>query len=303
MKFFIAIPTYNGGQIWQQTVNSIKKYAPRNTFVQIIDSGSSDNTVELARNADFDVINITSNEFNHGGTRNQLVYENSKEFDVVIFLTQDAIPQANFVENIITAFNDPLVACAYGRQYPHSDASYIARHARKFNYPSNSHISTRASAEVMGLKSVFMSNSFSAYRISTFKELGGFPKNTILCEDMFFAAKALSAGYKSAYVANATVAHSHNYSVMDEFKRYFDIGVFHENQSWIKKTFGGAGNEGKKFIFSEFIFLLKKRPYLIPKALLANVCKLIGYRLGGMYKKLPISIILKVSMHKRYWKS
>jgi rhamnosyltransferase len=63
-----------------------------------------------------------------------------------------------------------------------------------------------------------MSNSFSAYRLSIFNEIGRFPSNTILCEDMYYTAKAILAGYKVAYVADAVVKHSHNYSPIDEFK-------------------------------------------------------------------------------------
>ena len=93
----------------------------------------------------------------------------------------------------------------------------------------------------MGLKTVFMSNSFSAYR--------------------FYTAKAILAGYKVAYVSNAIVRHSHNYTAIEEFKRYFDIGVFHCKESWIREKIGGAGGEGKKFIISELIFLLKNAPH------------------------------------------
>ena len=80
-----------------------------------------------------------------------------------------------------------------------------------------------------------MSNSFSAYRISAFEKLGGFPSNTILCEDMYFTAKAVKAGFKVAYTTNAVVRHSHNYTPMEEFKRYFDIGVFHQmNHGYVR---------------------------------------------------------------------
>ena len=302
MKFFIAIPTYNGGALWQGTVSNIKKYAPANTFVQVIDSGSKDSTVEIAKNAGFNVISISSSEFNHGETRNKAVNIHINNYDIVIFLTQDAIPKSGFVENIISVFSDELIACAYGRQLPHRDATPIAEHARAFNYPEIGHVSDRASSEIIGLKSVFMSNSFSAYRISAFKEIGGFPNDTILCEDMFFAAKALLAGYKSAYVADAMVEHSHNYSSIEEFKRYFDIGVFHKDQPWIKNEFGGAGGEGIRFILSEFKYISTKRILWLCKAIVNDGMKIIGYKLGDKYKILPTSLVKKLSMHKRYWK-
>lgn len=303
MKYYIAIPTYNGGEVWKSTVEEILKYAPPGLFVHVIDSSSKDGTATIAEKAGFDVLTIAGSDFNHGGTRNQAVEKYIDHYDVVIFLTQDAIPQQNFVEEIISVFADSSIACAYGRQLPHTDANPLARHARSFSYPEKGYICGKEDIAAMGLKTVFMSNSFSAYRLSAFKEIGGFPSNTILCEDMFFTAKAILAGYKVAYVAKATVRHSHNYTPSEEFKRYFDIGVFHKDEPWIRKNIGGAGGEGKKFIFSEIKFLLKHAPFWIPLACINNIMKITGYKLGQQYQRIPKKIIKSFSMHKRYWGS
>ncbi|MEF9674810.1 glycosyltransferase [Pectobacterium aroidearum] len=300
MKCFIAIPTYNGGNVWKVAAESLKRYGVDELRVQVIDSGSNDITVEIANELGFNIIHIDAKEFNHGGTRNQLVEANT-DYDVVIFLTQDAIPESGYIDRILSAFDDPNVVCAYGRQLPHYDANPIAQHARYFNYPEKSGVYSFNDAKKMGLKTVFMSNSFSAYRIDVFRELGGFPSNTILCEDMYFTAKSVLAGYKVAYVSDAIVRHSHNYSPLDEFKRYFDIGVFHADEPWIRKKFGGAGGEGKRFIFSELRFLLKKNLLYIPVAFLNNFMKIAGYKLGQNYKRIPRSLVKAFSMHKRYW--
>lgn len=301
MKYYIAIPTYNAGNVWREVVSSIKKYAPDDIYVHIIDSGSTDKTVEIARDAGFDVVTIASQEFNHGSTRNQAVFSCMDLYDIVIFLTQDAIPQEFFLENIISAFKDGNVACAYGRQLPHKDANPLAKHARKFSYSGKSYTCSKKDIPKMGLKTVFMSNSFAAYRLSYFQQLNGFPSETILCEDMFFTAKAILADYQVAYVADAMVCHSHNYSPIEEFKRYFDIGVFHTDEPWIREKIGGAGGEGKKYILSEISFLLKEAPYWIPVSFINNAMKLLGYKLGKAYKLFPLRIVKMFSMHKRYW--
>ncbi|WP_407301206.1 glycosyltransferase family 2 protein, partial [Klebsiella quasipneumoniae] len=251
MKYYIAVPTYNGGKIWKEVITSIKKYAPQNLYVLVIDSNSKDDTAANALAAGFDVDTINGADFNHGGTRNIAVEKAQHEHDIIIFMTQDAIPQQDFIINIIDAFKDEKVACAYGRQLPHVDANPLASHARYYNYPTKDYVCGYEDIPEMGIKTVFMSNSFSAYRISAFEKLGGFPSNTILCEDMYFTAKAVKAGFKVAYTANAVVRHSHNYTPMEEFKRYFDIGVFHADEPWIREEFGGAGGEGKRFILSE----------------------------------------------------
>lgn len=301
MRYYVAIPTYNGGEIWKTVVENIKKYAPADLFVHVIDSTSKDDTVSVADKSGFDVLTIAGKDFNHGGTRNQAVEKYIDLYDIVIFLTQDAIPQPNFIEEIISVFSDTSIACAYGRQLPHTDANPLAQHARKYSYPEKGYVCGKDDIPQMGLKTVFMSNSFSAYRLSTFKELGSFPSNTILCEDMFFTAKAVLSGYKVAYVAKAVVQHSHNYTPSEEFKRYFDIGVFHKDEPWIRENMGGAGGEGKRFVLSEIKFLLKRAPHWLPISCINNFMKILGYKLGQQYEKLPKKMIKSFSMHKRYW--
>jgi rhamnosyltransferase len=38
--------------------------------------------------------------------------------------------------------------------------------------------------------------------------------------DLIFAAKAILKGYKIAYVPEAKVTHSHNFSLVQQFERY-----------------------------------------------------------------------------------
>ncbi len=299
IKVSIIIPTYNGGKLWGESAKAIRESYSKRCEVLVIDSSSSDSTVDVARKYNFTIEIIPSSEFNHGGTRNKAV--KNSVCDIVVFMTQDAIPKKESIDRILAPFSDPDVVCAYGRQLPHHDANPLAKHAREFNYGNVSYVIDITDRERLGLKTVFMSNSFSAYRVTTFNDLGAFPENTILCEDMYLTAKAVLGNFKVAYVADAEVYHSHNYTVVEEFKRYFDIGVFHQDEPWIRQSFGGAGGEGKKFILSEIKYLLKNGGLWLPIACVNNLAKLAGYKLGQKYKKLPASFRRKLSMHKRYW--
>ncbi|WP_025119499.1 MULTISPECIES: glycosyltransferase family 2 protein [unclassified Serratia (in: enterobacteria)] len=307
MNFKVVIPTYNGGDIWKQGAlalySVLKEMEISSCNVIVIDSSSTDDTVRIARNYGFYVHSISSNDFNHGGTRNLAFDLIDKKDDIIIFLTQDSVVQnKSSIIKLLSSFDDELVACAYGRQLPHNDANPISRHARLFNYKEKCYVSSLASISEMGMKAAFMSNSFSAYRVATFSRIGRFPENTILSEDMYFAANAILSNYKVAYISTACVKHSHNYSFYEEFKRYFDIGVFHSDAPWIRNKFGGAGGEGKKFIFSEFNYLVLNSARNIPRAMINNFFKLLGYKLGQNYRFLPKSIILRFSMHKGFWR-
>jgi rhamnosyltransferase len=297
----IIVPTYNGGEVWRKVANSLQSQQSDFDKILIIDSGSSDNTVQIAKEAGFDVVNIQSSEFNHGATRNFGVH--LINCDIVFFLTQDAIPEENAIKILSQVFKNSTIAVAYGCQLPHDNANPLAKHARLFNYKSDSYVYGIEDSRMHGIKTAFASNSFAAYRIDYFKQLGEFPTNIILSEDMFFTAKAILAGYKVAYISDAIVKHSHNYSPVQEFKRYFDIGVFHCKESWLKESFGGAESEGLRFIISELSFLWKNKNLLwMPIAVINDSFKILGYKLGVNYKKLPFTIVKYFSMHKKYWK-
>lgn len=302
MKITLIIPTYNAGSLWPNVLNAIKQQTMYPDKVIVIDSGSKDGTVRLASDLDnISVLHIHSKDFNHGGTRN-LAVTKALGSDVIIFLTQDAIlADTDALKNLVSYFSDPLIAAVCGRQLPHKDANPLAVHARNFNYSSKSIVKSKADIESLGIKTVFMSNSFAAYRRSIFEELGGFPEHTILAEDMFMAAKMILAGYKVAYCAEAAVKHSHNYTPREEFQRYFDTGVFHACTPWIQRDFGGAGGEGLRFVKSEMRFLLKESPLWIPRALLTIFAKLLGYKLGKRWQSLPLPLCRTLSMYKSFW--
>lgn len=302
MKFLLCIPTYNAGNLWNKWIEAYQFQSMTANQVIVIDSSSSDDTVKLAKDAMFSVFSIPQSEFNHGGTRNQAVRFAEGFADVVVFMTQDAIlASPDSLANLLAPFVDPEVAAVCGRQLPHHEATPLAVHARYFNYPSESRVRTMADISALGIKTAFMSNSFAAYRLSVFDKLGGFPDNTILAEDMYLAAKMILSGYKVAYCAEATVFHSHNYTLKQEFQRYFDTGVFQQEQKWIQQKFGSAASEGKRFVLSELKFLSIKSPHLIPKAILSTCVKWLGFKLGYYYYRLPYKWCRVFSMHKGYW--
>lgn len=296
------IPTYNGRGELERLLRSInnQKY---NFDLFIVDSSSSDGTQELAKGQVGSFKVIPGAQFNHGGTRQMMVDENPG-YDFYVFLTQDACLENNdAIDRLIAPFEDSRVGAVCGRQLPHENANVLARHARLFNYPPESRVNSLSDASRLGIKTPFMSNSFSAYRGEALRKVGGFPEHVILSEDMYVAAKMLLSGWLVAYSSEALCRHSHNYSLREEFSRYFDQGVFHAREPWIRESFGEAGGEGLRYVKSELKYLGFIRLHLWPGALLRNACKLLAYKLGQREAWLPLSLKKKFSMHKRYWDS
>jgi len=298
-KVGLIVPTLNAGKLWEAWLQAFEAQTRKPDYLLLIDSSSSDETLALARARGFEAQVIPKAEFNHGGTR-QLGVNLLAGMDIIVFLTQDALlASPDAIEKLLATFEDEQVGAAYGRQLPHRNAGPIAAHARLFNYPAENQSRSLEDRARFGIKTVFISNSFAAYRRNALMQVGGFPANTIMNEDTYVAGKMLVSGWKVAYRADAQVFHSHDYGFLDEFKRYFDIGVFHTHTAWLQQTFGGASGEGLRFVRSEIRYLAKQAPWLIPSAILRTGLKWLGFKMGGA--TLPLAVSRYLSLHKTYW--
>ncbi|HET9063181.1 MAG TPA: glycosyltransferase [Candidatus Binatia bacterium] len=301
MEFALVVPTLNAGALVRDLFGAIRTQTARAVVDLLLDSTSDDQTPDLARASGAQVLNIPRADFDHGATR-QLALDHIGDVPIVVFLTQDAIPaDANAFERLVAAFDDATVAAAYGRQLPRDGAGVAEAHARLFNYPSESFVKSLADAARLGIKTPFLSNSFAAYRVSALREAGGFPRRTLFGEDMYVAAKLLLAGHRIAYVADATVWHSHSYSLGAEFRRYFDVGAFHARNPWIMQKFGRAGSEGRAYVRSELGYAAKRAPAAIPGLLLRDALKLLGMQVGKREALLPRRLKARLSMNPRFW--
>ncbi len=297
----IIIPTYNASWYIKQQLNALLGQNLKHYEIFIVDSSSSDHTVATAKACKIRVTVIRKSEFDHGGTRTLAGKQTDGE--ILVYLTQDAIPLGeNAVDDLVRPLReDEKVGAAYGRQIPHQNATPFAAHLRAFNYPTQSYVRNLSDKATFGLKTAFCSNSFAAYKRSALENVGWFKEKLIFGEDIHTCARMLGMGYKVAYVAEAAVSHSHNYSLCAEMKRYFDTGVFHKTENWLLEEFGGPEKEGVKYMLSEMRFLLTNRlPHLIPQSILRGILKFAGYKLGYHYDKLPDAVTRRLSLHRRW---
>lgn len=297
----LIILTYNAAGFIEKQIKSIQSQTLHAPHLLVIDSSSQDATPSILKELGVRCHQIDKQAFNHGTTR-QLA-TTLVDADIYVYFTQDAILVNEYaLENLVKAFADEKVGCAYGRQLPHADSSVLAAHVRLFNYPAMSSVKSYEDRKCYGIKTCFASNSFAAYRKKALQSTGGFPQDTIICEDVYVAAKMLMNGWKIAYQADAMVYHSHNYSLVAEFERYFDIGVFHANNKWFLETFGQASDEGMKYVLSGLQYCVVKRDYFVAlEHIFRAILKYFGYQLGLHYKLLPKSWIKFFSMDKFYW--
>jgi rhamnosyltransferase len=298
----IIIPTRNGASTLRELLAVLTLQTVQPDEVLVVDSSSDDDTVEIAREYGAVVSVIPQQSFDHGGTRTDIA--RAAKGELLVFFTQDALPATrDALEKLLEPFaGNPDLAVCYGRQLAGKEAGWAAASLRLFNYPPHSCLRGFADRGQYGLKTIFVSNSFAAYRKSILSEVGYFKNGLIFGEDTCTVGRLLERGYRIAYVSEAKVYHSHNYTLAEEFRRSFDTGVLHTTEKWLLDTYGHAEGVGLKFIQSQLSTLIRQKKYsLVFDVLLRAAAKYSGYRLGRLFRKIPAACIPYLSMHKSWW--
>lgn len=270
--------------------------------VLFIDSASDDASAGLIRAAGHSLHSIRRNDFGHGSTRN-LGLALCADSEFVVFLTQDACPQGrDWLELLLAPFADPQVALVYGRQLPRPESTLAERFAREFNYPASADRTSLADLPSRGIKAVFCSNSFSAYRRQALVDAGGFPEALPMGEDMAAALRLLQRGGVRVYQPAALAVHSHAYSLLQELRRYFDIGTLMAMDDELRRMRLAASGEGIRFLRAELLAALHPlQPLALLGVLGRTLCKYLGFALGQRYRLLPLRLRQRLSMHAYFW--
>ena len=297
----IIIPTYRpDGEVKKLIERLLKQTVPPgHIFIMNTEKKFwNENLENLSKK--IQVEHLKKEDFDHGGTRNRGIRKS--EADYVICMTQDAMPDdQHLLERLLKAFEQEGVAAAYARQLPRKDCGLLERRGRDFNYPDKSCIKTKEDLPNLGIKTYFCSNVCAAYDRKIYEKQGGFIQHTIFNEDMIYAAGLISSGYSIAYVADAKVIHSHNYSGLRQLHRNFDLAVSQADHPEIFEDVPSEG-EGLRLVKNTASYLFGHAPWFLPKLIWQSGMKYIGYRLGKSWKKLPKSWVLYLSDNKSYWK-
>lgn len=305
MTIDVVVPLYRPGEEFVTLIRLLKKQTLSINRIILVNT-EKPLYDEFAGRVSFDaseygaeVYHISAGEFDHAGTRHMAMLKSNA--DVVVMMTQDAVPADEKLLERLTAHLTDGVAVAYARQLPRKNAGIIERVTREFNYPGESQLRDASDIEKMGIKAFFCSDVCAAYRRELYTEVGGFKAPAIFNEDMIFAHDALVKEYKVAYAADAEVYHSHNYSCMQQLRRNFDLGV---SQADHPEVFEGikSESEGKRLVkYALKRFNRLRRPWLVVPFGFQCVFKLLGYKLGKNYMKLPQSLVGKLTGNRAYW--
>lgn len=304
----VIIPTYKPDKSFISLINKLQEQTIRPNKIILMNTEEKfireflEETQILNKYSNIEIHHVSEAEYDHGKTRDMGVQFSKAPY--FLCMTQDAVPYDEFLmEELLKVLEKENVASVYGKQLARADSHILEDFTRKFNYPDESRIKSKADLEELGIKTYFCSNVCAAYKREIYDKLGGFIKKTIFNEDMIYAAAVIKAGYKIGYVAQAQVIHSHYYTGKQQFHRNFDLGVSQADHPEVFKDVPSE-KEGGKLVSNTVKFLVKEKhlELLLPFVYQCG-CKYIGYRLGKAYKKLPEGMVKAFSMNRNYWKN
>ena len=298
----VIIPTLRPDNSFRALLEQLDSQSVRPDHILIINTGEEDWNEELTRGIPYaEVFHITKKEFDHAATRNMGAgFSNA---DYLIFMTQDALPADRYlIERLTDSFDTPLVRVSYARQLPKADSRIAEAFVRIYNYPEESRTQKIEDTAERGIKAFFCSDVCACYERGLFTEMQGFSPPAIFNEDMVYAGRIMNLGYCVRYAADAMVYHSHNYSLVQQFRRNFDNGV---SQAMHPEIFGRIRSEGEGVRMVKFVtgkLRESGRLYLIPGFYAQCAARLIGFRMGKGFRKMPRWLVRLCSSNREFWK-
>ncbi len=191
--------------------------------VVVVDSSSTDATLEIARRYSVRIKQIPAEAFHHARTRNFAATLARGEF--LVYLAADALPATtDWLSMLLSNFSDPAVAAVYGRHLPKAGSTLERQDALDAVYGEERRVKDPSRGTELGYRYYHFSTVNAAIRKSVWLATP-FPEDIKVFEDLGIAKHILDGGRKIVYEPRAAVFHSHNHTTIGLFKRYFDGGV------------------------------------------------------------------------------
>lgn len=292
MDVSILIRTKNEGAFLGETLKQVWRQDFKGEYeVVVVDSGSKDDTIEIAERSRAKVFTIPQSEFSYGRALNLGVREAVGE--IIVSLSAHAVPRDDlWLFNLMRGFSAPDVAGVYGKQisigklnpfealknerfFGEDEIIFNLRHDEKRDRPH-------------------FSNANSAVRRDVLERFQ-FNEEVAWAEDILWQEEVLAAGFSIVYRPEAAVYHSHP---VDLFKAYrsskdcaYTLALMQRKKKVLPLVLYDAGimlGSVPISVVENLLYLwrrgywryLKTAPLYIVSAWLGWLSGRIGYRLG-----------------------
>lgn len=323
MKASVVIPTKNAGTRFEAVLQMVLcQQCPWPYEVTVVDSGSTDGTLDACRKEGVQFLEIEPASFGHGRTRNFAIEQTRGEF--IAMLTHDALPaNEHWLSRLVAATDaEPDIGGAFGRHLPYPSADPYTKRDLKQHFdnfaamPAVVRLTERERYETdVGYRQMlhFFSDNNACLRRSVWER---FPYPDVsFAEDQIWAQTIVEAGFAKAYADDASVYHSHQYSVSEIGRRSFDESaafarLFGYN---ICPTVGTLVRRTVNSTAQDLLWSIRRgnaasEMFWMARSPFANLARQAGHYLGSRETRLPSSVVSAISLDgelksgTRFWR-
>ena len=212
----IVIRTLNESELIGRCLEILhRQEGPFELDILVVDSGSTDATLEIARAHGARIVELPPSDFDYSTALNTGI--DRVEGDVIMSLSAHAIPlDEHWLQRMTVPFEDGRVAGVASRQIPWPNAPWheVQRLQDQFG-------NARRVYSAADLGEIVFSNAASGISRSVWRDE---PFTLPAVEDIEWARRVVSAGWTIVYEPEAGVYHSHAESARAQARRLIDIG-------------------------------------------------------------------------------
>ena len=205
----IVIRAFNEEKHLGRLLDGILQQTMSDYEIVLVDSGSSDGTLDLARRYPVKAVHIRPEEFSFGRSLNRGI-EAAQGEHIVIASAHVYPVYPDWLERLLAPFADPRIALSYGKQRGDALTRFSERQIFLRWFPEGS---------TLDQPHPFCNNANAAIRRSVWEQ-HPYDESLSGLEDLAWARWAMEQGHRIAYVAEAEIVHVHNESPRGIYNRY-----------------------------------------------------------------------------------
>jgi glycosyltransferase involved in cell wall biosynthesis len=209
-RISIVIRSCNEERLIGRLLDGISHQTVKDWEIILVDSGSTDRTLAIARRHPVHIEHIAPEEFSFGRALNRGCRVAGGEY--LVFASAHVYPLLDtWLEALVAPFEaDPRLALVYGRQRGPAGANYAEQQIFAHWFPAHSQPRQRHP---------FCNNANAAVRRARWVEQP-YDEDLTGLEDVAWAKRAMARGYHIAYAADAQVIHEHHETPAQILHRY-----------------------------------------------------------------------------------
>lgn len=225
MKISVIIRVYNEQKHIGEVLEALSNQNYQNYEIILVDSESTDKTVDIANKYDTKIVEIKKKDFNYSYASN--VGAEYASGDILCYLSGHSVPENNdFLTEINNTFKDSLIGGCYGEVLALNDGSLVEKLFNYFGYLKCKNKSVTLETEI---RPGILSCSNACIRRELWKahpfreELG---KGG---EDVEMAYRIIQDGYQIAHNPNILVRHSHGSGLIKFCKEFKNWRIMYDD--------------------------------------------------------------------------